>query len=515
MSALEFGAAGGGGTIVLAPILEIGSQLPPSEYAAQILPCVVRLFSSNDRATRLQLLHHLPEYIERLSDDAVNGPVLTNILTGFSDTNAVLREATVKSALPLAPRLTGANLHRVLLPCLKRCLGDAEPAVRVNTVICISRIAKHVEPAARDEDVLGSAMREMRDPFPAARNAALRAVAHCVALEGGRFFSPDTVARRVAPAAAFLALDANAEVREAAHAVVEAAMACLRAEGERMKVAEEAAAQQAAAAAARAAANPAAGAGAGAAGQTSYSSVSSAGAGAAAAAGAADAGSGGGYGSMVIGALGWAVSGIANRVIVSGNIDEDAANAAAAAAASAGAAGASAGAGGSGSGAVPSVPPSPRAARAERPERAERADQQPKRQPLARRLPAAGSSSSASFAEEGWGAVGSGGGGGGGGDDDDDDEIRLPTPPRSRPQPAAAAAPPLPPQAMFPVDRAPVASAAAPAAARQREESRRPAADFAAPAPAPAAGKSLKLGGAAKKVIPGAKAAEKESWDEW
>ena len=32
---------GGGGTVVLAPILEIGSSLPPEEYSRAIVPCVV------------------------------------------------------------------------------------------------------------------------------------------------------------------------------------------------------------------------------------------------------------------------------------------------------------------------------------------------------------------------------------------------------------------------------------------------------------------------------------------
>ena len=54
--------------MVLAPILDIGSRLPPTEYNASIVPCVVRLFASNDRATRVQLLHHLPSYIEKLSE---------------------------------------------------------------------------------------------------------------------------------------------------------------------------------------------------------------------------------------------------------------------------------------------------------------------------------------------------------------------------------------------------------------------------------------------------------------
>jgi len=332
MAALEYGAAGGGGTVVLAPILDIGAQLPAAEYSQLILPCVVRLFSSSDRATRLQLLHHLPEYIGRLSDDIINGHVLTSILTGFTDTNPVLREATVKSALSLAPRLTSYSLHKVLLPALKRCLGDVEHAVRVNTVICIGRIAPHIEASSREEDVLGSCMREMRDPFPHARSAALRAVLGCLTLENGRYFTAEMIAKKITPAAAFLTLDPTQDARDAAFGVIDAAVTCLKAEGERLRIAEEAAAARAAA---QAAAAGAAGQGGGGApgqrngavnnsnsngGGGSYSSLSSSNGSSGGAAASANGDSS--YGSMVIGALGWAVSGIANRVIVSGSMDE-------------------------------------------------------------------------------------------------------------------------------------------------------------------------------------------------
>jgi len=326
MSALEYGAAGGGGTVVLAPILDIGAQLPATEYSQLILPCVVRLFSSNDRATRLQLLHHLPEYIGRLSDEIINGHVLTSILTGFTDTNPVLREATVKSALPLAPRLSSYSLHKILLPSLKRCLGDVEHAVRVNTVICIGRIAPHIEVSAREEDVLGSCMREMRDSFPHARSAALRAISGCLTLEGGRYFTAEMIAKKITPAAAFLTLDPTQDARDAAFAVIDAAIICLKAEGEKLRLAEEAAAAKAVAQAATAGSTQGVGIGGtttgqknGTIGNSSYSSLSSSSSSSGgAAASAADAS----YGSMVIGALGWAVSGIANRVIVSGSMDE-------------------------------------------------------------------------------------------------------------------------------------------------------------------------------------------------
>lgn len=346
LQALEYGAAGGGGTVVLQPILEIGTRLSPAEFTRDIVPTVVRLFSSTDRATRVQLLHHLPNFIDRLTDELINGTIFAHVANGFADTNAVLREATVKAAVPLAPRLSDAG-RSVLLKHLKRTAGDAEPALRVNTTICIGRIAHAIPDAASREDILTSVfLRALRDPFPAARVAALRALSFCVGMDtasgssaagGGAaaasgsgaasagaaaaasaasasigYWGAELLAKRVVPAAAFLCTDSHGEARDAAFTLLEAGAAALRRNSERMWTEERA----------RAAAADAAGASAGTAGDDSVRLASaSSGIGAAgAAAGAGGKGAAGKAAEAVAGALGWAVSSLASRIIPSGEI---------------------------------------------------------------------------------------------------------------------------------------------------------------------------------------------------
>ena len=53
INAFEFGGAG---SAVLAPLFRLGRLLDEAEYQRKIVPCVVKLFSSTDRATRLNLL---------------------------------------------------------------------------------------------------------------------------------------------------------------------------------------------------------------------------------------------------------------------------------------------------------------------------------------------------------------------------------------------------------------------------------------------------------------------------
>jgi len=351
LHALEYGAAGGGGTVVLAPILEIGGRLADGEYAREIIPVLVRLFSSPDRATRIQLLHHLPAYVERIAGEALNRDVFPQLLNGFTDTNAVLREATVKSSLHLAPALSDANRHGVLLRHLKRTAADAEPAIRVNTIICCGRIAHCVSDRAAREDLLAAVfLRALRDPFPAARTTALRAIAFCVALPpagagaagaaaagggggGGAsaaaaaappaataadagYWGVEMLAKKVLHAALLMMLDANGETRDAAAALLDAGSRVLRAHSESLWVQERAAAAASEAAAASAAAGGGGGGGGG--GGEGGDKSARAGAAPAAANSAARVAAG-----AMAGALSWAVSSLASRIIPSGNIDED------------------------------------------------------------------------------------------------------------------------------------------------------------------------------------------------
>jgi len=320
MNALEYGAAGGGGTVVLAPILEIGGRLPPAEYATDIVPCVVRLFANNDRATRVQLLHHLPAYIDKLAADVVNTAVFPSIVNGFGDTTPVLREATVKACLHLAPVLTDANRNGVMCRELKRLAGDAEPGIRVNTVICLGRIAHTLrDPTVRDSAILATCLRSLRDPFPHARAAAVRALTHCVGLapvggggavarEGAGYFGAEALTSKVMPAASFMLLDAFNDAREAAFGLLEACVGVMR--GVSVTLAAEAAEAERAAAAVRATSSDgAAGVGAGVGGSVGGGGD-----------GAASSGAASAMAGMMVGAFGWAVSSIASRIIPPGEI---------------------------------------------------------------------------------------------------------------------------------------------------------------------------------------------------
>ncbi|KAJ0102392.1 hypothetical protein Patl1_06776 [Pistacia atlantica] len=140
-SALEFGSAA---APALTALLKMSSWLSTEEFSVKVLPTIVKLYSSNDRAVRVGLLQHIDQYGESLSAQIVDEQVYPHVATGFSDTSAFLRELTLKSMLVLAPKLSQRTMSGSLLKYLSKLQVDEEPAIRTNTTILLGNIASYL-----------------------------------------------------------------------------------------------------------------------------------------------------------------------------------------------------------------------------------------------------------------------------------------------------------------------------------------------------------------------------------
>jgi len=72
INAFEFGGAG---SAILTPVFKIGKELDTQEFQTKIVPCIVKLFSSNDRNARFKLLSQMENFVEHLSNKIVNDQV--------------------------------------------------------------------------------------------------------------------------------------------------------------------------------------------------------------------------------------------------------------------------------------------------------------------------------------------------------------------------------------------------------------------------------------------------------
>nr|CAI5858080.1 unnamed protein product [Callosobruchus analis] len=207
ITAFEYGDAG---SAVLAPMFKLGRLLDETEYQKKIVPCVVKLFGSNDRATRSRLLQQLEFFIGHLQASTVNDQIFPQIAHGFMDTNPTIREQTVKSVIHLAPKLNYNNLNVEVLRHFARLQSkDDQGGIRTNTTVCLGKIAQHLHPQIRQKVLISAFVRAMRDPFPPARNAGVLAMAATQ-----QYYLLTEVSSRILPALCQLTMDPEKSVRD-------------------------------------------------------------------------------------------------------------------------------------------------------------------------------------------------------------------------------------------------------------------------------------------------------------
>ncbi|XP_062503828.1 N-terminal kinase-like protein isoform X2 [Corticium candelabrum] len=205
INAFEFGGAG---TSVLPPLFRLGKLLDENSYQAKIVPCVVKLFSSTDRATRINLLQQLREFAEHLTCGTVEKDIFPNVSTGFLDTVPAMREATIKSMILLAPKLTEKTINNQLLKHFARLQMDEQPGIRTNTTLCLAKIAPSLSENTRQKVLVPAFTRALRDSFVPARIAGVSAI-----MTTRDYYKPNDVANRLLPAICLLTLDPNRDVR--------------------------------------------------------------------------------------------------------------------------------------------------------------------------------------------------------------------------------------------------------------------------------------------------------------
>lgn len=232
VTAFEYGDAG---AAVLGPLFKIAKHLDDSEFQKRIVPCIVKLFGSKDRATRAKLLQQSEFFVKHLNKNVVNDQVYPNVAQGFVDSNATIREQTVKSMVYFAPKLNYNNLNEDLLKHFLRLqTREDEGVIRTNTVVCLGKIACYLNPTVsasvpypirpfiyyfllllwpqvRQNILIVSFLRAMRDPFPPTRINGILALSATQS-----FFSIKETATRVMPALCHLTIDPEKTVRDQA-----------------------------------------------------------------------------------------------------------------------------------------------------------------------------------------------------------------------------------------------------------------------------------------------------------
>uniref|UniRef100_A0A4W5KRP8 N-terminal kinase-like protein n=1 Tax=Hucho hucho TaxID=62062 RepID=A0A4W5KRP8_9TELE len=209
LTAFEFGNAG---AVVLTPLFKVGKFLSAEEYQQKIIPVIVKMFSSTDRAMRIRLLQQMEQFVQYLNDAAVNSQIFPHVVHGFTDTNPAIREQTVKSMLLLAPKLNESNVNQELMRHFARLQArDEQGPIRCNTTVCLGKIAPYLNAGTRQRVLISAFSRATKDPFPASRAAGVLGFAAT-----HNYYSVTESAARVLPTLCTLTVDPDNNVRDQA-----------------------------------------------------------------------------------------------------------------------------------------------------------------------------------------------------------------------------------------------------------------------------------------------------------
>ncbi|XP_063464638.1 N-terminal kinase-like protein isoform X11 [Pan paniscus] len=209
LTAFEFGNAG---AVVLTPLFKVGKFLSAEEYQQKIIPVVVKMFSSTDRAMRIRLLQQMEQFIQYLDEPTVNTQIFPHVVHGFLDTNPAIREQTVKSMLLLAPKLNEANLNVELMKHFARLQAkDEQGPIRCNTTVCLGKIGSYLSASTRHRVLTSAFSRATKDPFAPSRVAGVLGFAATHNL-----YSMNDCAQKILPVLCGLTVDPEKSVRDQA-----------------------------------------------------------------------------------------------------------------------------------------------------------------------------------------------------------------------------------------------------------------------------------------------------------
>ncbi|OBA19945.1 hypothetical protein METBIDRAFT_44684 [Metschnikowia bicuspidata var. bicuspidata NRRL YB-4993] len=160
-------------SVLLNHILKLSSSIPDDAFSKNIKPIIFTAFALSDRAIRLLLLKHLPEFRRRLTDTEVQTKVFHNLLTGLQDTNFLIRETTLTSITSIIDKVSVKQVNQDLLKILAKLQMDPKPSIRTNTLILIINISNKIYSTSRNSVVITALAKSLRDSFTPCKLAAL------------------------------------------------------------------------------------------------------------------------------------------------------------------------------------------------------------------------------------------------------------------------------------------------------------------------------------------------------
>lgn len=153
--------------------IKFGIKLPTDEFNQTIKPIIIDSFALADRSIRLVLLNHLPDYEQFLTESDIQYKIFNPLITGFQDTNFMIRETTLKSITIVIDKISVKQVNQELLRILAKSQMDPKPSIRVNTLILIIKISLKIYKTSKNNVLITALSKSLRDSFIPCKMAAL------------------------------------------------------------------------------------------------------------------------------------------------------------------------------------------------------------------------------------------------------------------------------------------------------------------------------------------------------
>jgi len=209
LNQLQFGS--GSNPVLFTVVLQLSAKLEEEEREKMVVPVVTKMFSNNERSTRINLLKNLKTYVEFIPSKLIEQKIFPEVLSGFGDSTPALREVSVRSLIYFAPKLDPATLNDKVLKILAKCQTDVEPAIRTNTTVVIGEIAQHLNKDKQEAILAPAFVKTLKDKFMPARKAAVIAIDKTLEI-----FSMRQLVNAILPALGRAAVDPYEAVRKIA-----------------------------------------------------------------------------------------------------------------------------------------------------------------------------------------------------------------------------------------------------------------------------------------------------------
>ena len=152
--------------------IKFGIKLEADEFNKTIKPIIIDSFALADRSIRL-VLTHLPD-TTILTETDIQYKIFNQLITGFQDTNFMIRETTLKSITIVIDKISVKQVNQELLRILAKSQMDPKPSIRVNTVILIIKISLKIYKSSKNNVLITALAKSLRDTFIPCKMTALQ-----------------------------------------------------------------------------------------------------------------------------------------------------------------------------------------------------------------------------------------------------------------------------------------------------------------------------------------------------